>query len=499
MERLERARRRSGAAPVDGPAVLYAPTRNGLAIAAANRVALALGLAPGLALADARARAPDMRTDEHRPDDDAALLRSLAVACERWTPLVALDPPDGLMLDVTGCAHLFGGEAGLLRDVVVWCRSAGFSARVALAGTPDAAGALARFGKGGIVPAGDEAEALRPLPVATLRLAKDERRSLALAGLKNLGDLADLPGPALTARFGAGLTERLHRVLGRDDLRITPLRPPPAIHEDARFAEPLAHHEAILAALGDLAGRAAIRLEAAGQGGRRFEAMFFRSDGGARRLSVTTGRPSRDPRAILRLFHETLDALADPLDPGFGFDLIRFAVSATEPLGQAQPALDGERPQEETLAELVDRLTARFGSDRVLRFRFEDTHDPVRASRLARVADAGRADADGSAPADGEPQSRPLQLFDPPQPIETLAETPDGPPLRFRWRRAQHRVVRAEGPERIAPEWWRAPGRPTRDYYRVEDDEGRRFWLYRDGLYGRETGEPRWYLHGLFA
>ena len=435
---------------------------------------------------------------DHEPGEDAALLGRLAEAADRWTPLVALDPPHGLVLDVTGCAHLFGGEAALRDDVLKRFRAGGFSVRASLAGTPDAARALARFGRVAIVPPGGEATAVRPLPVAALRLAESERAALSLAGLKRIGDLADMASAPLAARFGEELPARLRRALGRDDVRITPLRPPPAVRVEKRFAEPIAHQQAIEGALGELVSRAVARLEETGRGGRRFEAGFFRTDGAVRRIAVETGRPSRDARAVLRLFHERLDALADPLDPGFGFDVVRLAVPTVEPLGQAQPGLDGKAIEEDEVSDLVDRLAARFGPERVLRFASADTHDPARASRLAPAPAAPGRDM-GHRQEAGEPPLRPLQLFEPPQPIETLAEAPDGPPLRFRWRRALHRVVHAEGPERIAGEWWRAPGQPTRDYYRVEDDEGRRFWLYRAGLYDRETARPNWYLHGLFA
>lgn len=442
---------------------------------------------------------PGLIARDHEPDEDAALLARLAEAADRWTPFVALDPPHGLVLDVTGCAHLFGGEAGLRDDVLKRFRAGGFSIRASLAGTPDAAKALARFGRIAIVPPGGEAAAVRPLPIAALRLEEAERAALSLAGLRRIGDLADMASAPLAARFGEELSSRLQRALGRDDIRITPLRPPPAVKVEKRFAEPIAHQEAIEGALRELASRAAALLEETGRGGRRFEAGFFRTDGAVRRIAIETGRPSRDVRAVMRLFRERLDSLADPLDPGFGFDIVRLAVPTVEPLGQTQPGLDGKAVEEDELSDLVDRLAARFGAERVLRFSAADTHDPARASRLAPAPTASRREAARAEQEAGEPPLRPLQLFEPPQPIETLAEAPDGPPLRFRWRRALHRVVHAEGPERIAGEWWRAPDQPTRDYYRVEDDEGRRFWLYRAGLYERETARPRWYLHGLFA
>ncbi|GJE54776.1 MULTISPECIES: Y-family DNA polymerase [Methylobacterium] len=473
--------------------------KGALRLAAVSREALALGLRPGLTLADARARIPTLAAAEHDPAADAALLGRMAEACDRWTPLVALDSIDGLSLDVTGCAHLFGGE-GVLRDrIVVTFRRGGVSTRGTLAGTPDAARALARFSRVRLVAPGEEEAAVRPLPVAALDLPDTDRAALALAGLKKIADLADLPSRPLAARFGEDLTRQLRCVLGFEDRRITPLRPPPACCVEQRFLEPIAHTVAIERTLRDLIARAALLLETAGRGGRVFEASFFRTDGEVRRIAVETGRPSRDPAAILRLLHERLDSLADPLDPGYGYDLIRLGVPTTESLAPVQVSLDGETVGDGEVSDLVDRLVARFGAARVVRFVSVDTHDPVRAARLVPASAFPTRPAEWLMPEPGEPPLRPLQLFEPPQPIETLAEVPDGPPIRFRWRHVLHKVVRAEGPERISAEWWRACEQPTRDYFRVEDADGRRFWLFRAGLYGSETDRPRWYLHGLFA
>jgi protein ImuB len=490
--------RRSGAGP-EGPLVLAAPVKGAMRLAAVNPRALGQGLRPGLTLADARARVPSLAVLDHDAAADAECLSRLAAASERWSPLVALDPPDGLLLDVTGGDHLFGGEAGLAEGVPRTVRRWGFAARAAIAGTPDAARALVRFGEQTAVRPGEEEAAIRPLPVAALEPDGETRIALSLAGLARIGALADIPSETLTSRFGVALTTRLQRVLGREDRRITPLRPPPPVREDLAFAEPISHAPAIEHALGRLVERVALRLEAGGEGGRAFLASFFRVDGAVRTIRVETARPSRDGRTILRLLRERLDALADPLDPGYGFDLLRLDVPVTEPLGVAQGALDGEGRPAETAAisDLVDRLVARFGAGRVLRFVSADSHDPVRASRLVPAPTRPPIGATLCVdPIDRPP--RPLQLFEPPHSIEALAEVPNGPPLRFRWRRFAHRVVRAEGPERIAPEWWRDPEGATRDYWRVEDEEGGRFWLFREGAHAVRPGPPRWFLHGLF-
>lgn len=495
--------------------MLAEPVQGALRLAAVSRQARALGLGPGLTLADASARIPYLVAVDHDPAADALLLGRLAEGCDRWTPHVALDPPDGLLLDVTGCDHLVGGEAALRETVVRTIQGARLHLRATLAGTPDTARALARFGRATVVPPGHDEAAARPLPIACLTLPETTRAALALSGLKRLADLADLPSRPLAARFGEDLTRRLHRVLGREEGRITPLRPVPAVSVERAYAEPIAHAGAIEAGLRELIGRAAGLLDAAGRGGRTFEASFFRSDGSVRRIAVETGRPVREAVTILSLLRERLDALADPLDPGYGFDLVRLCVPVAEPLRPLQTGLHGDETGEDAFGDLVDRLVARLGPSRVLRFAAWDSHDPLRSSQM--VPAHGVSGEPWPVPEPGEPPTRPLRLFDPPHPIEALAEVPDGPPLRFRWRRVQHVVVLAEGPERIAAEWWRRPmapsvepdagpareraayPAPTRDYYRVEDVEGRRFWLFRAGLYGREAGHPRWFLHGLFA
>lgn len=476
-----------------------APRRGVPHLAAVNRAARDLGLAPGLALAEARARLPGLRVRDHEPAADAALLAAIAEDCRRWTPLVGLDPPQGLLLDLAGCAHLFGGEAALRRRILQRLRRAGLTVQGSLAATPDAARALARFGRIAVVPPGGEAAAVGTLPLAALEAEAETVTALHRAGFRRLADLAALPRAALAARFGPPLATRLARLLGEEDRPIAPLIPLPDCAAERRFAEPIRRRSDVEAALQGLLGEVAAQLAARGQGGRRFEALLVRSDGLARRLEVATGRPSREPASLARLFHEALEALAEPLDAGCGFERIRLRVAAAEPLAPAQQGLDGSAAAAAALDELLDRLAARFGPGRVLRFAAADSHDPLRAARLAPAAGATpAADPAWLRPEPGEPPPRPLRLLAPPQPIEALAEVPDGPPLRFRWRRSLHEVVRAEGPERIAPEWWREGRMRLRDYYRVEDAAGRRFWLFRAGLHG-EAPPPRWYLHGLFA
>lgn len=497
-DRLRRQEQQDDAPPEDAPPVVLAEKIKGaLRLAAVDPAAARAGLTPGLALADARARTPALRIAAHRPDLDDALLARVLEDFGRFTPMIALDPPHGLMLDVTGCAHLFGGETNLMRTVQARAERAGLKIQCALAGTPQVARALARFGPGGRFEPGQDRVTARRLPVAALELSDKEDEAMRRLGLKRLGDLDDRPRAPLAARFGADFPTRLARVLGDEDMRITPHRPPAPVVVDRVFFEPISAPEDIERVLSDLLVETMDRLDQTGLGGRALEAGFYRVDGETRRIVVRTGRPTRDARATLRLFRERMAALAAPLDPGFGFDQMRMSVPWTQALAPTQQGLEREVPGEEAFSRLVDRLTARLGPEAVLRFEPFASHIPERAARLVSAA-VHRGDGTWPDLDPDDPPLRPLQMFDPPQPVETLAEVPDGYPLKFRWRRVLHEVTRAEGPERISGEWWRTPNQRTRDYYRVEDREGRRFWLFRQGLYG-ETPEPRWFIHGLFA
>ncbi|CAH1668134.1 Protein ImuB [Chelatococcus asaccharovorans] len=486
------------------PLVVVARIKSALRIVQADAHARRLGLRPGLTLADARARVPHLALADEDQAADLALRDHIADWCDRYTPLVGVDGEDGLQLDITGCAHLFGGEAELRDDLMARLAGQGFTVLSAVADTPDAARAVARHGRGGLVPSGTEREAVRPLPVAALDLEGQKLRALIRAGLTTIGDLASRPRAPLAARFGADLVDRLARTLGEAVHPISPRRPVPELLATRRFAEPIALMDTVLATLRGLAQELDAMLAQRGAGGRRFEASLYRADGAIRRIRIETGRPLRDAAIVIRLLSERIAALADPIDPGFGFDMIRLDVLAAETMTTVQSGLDGRQHDAESLADLIDRLSVRYGQARVLRFTREDSHVPERMARLVpAIAPEGRPDRAGGTWLQGQagdPPAQPFCLFDPPQPIETLAEVPDGPPLRFLWRRVLHEIAAAEGPERIAPEWWRgAEGALTRDYFRVEDRNGHRFWLFREGLYAVEIKHPRWFLHGLFA
>jgi protein ImuB len=481
------------AAPPDAPFALIEKQRGALRITALSRPAAALGLTPGMPLADARAQVPDLAALPFDPEADAALLGQLVALAHAYSPSVMADPPQGLILDIAGCTHRFAdGEAGLKHHLLTTLISRGLTARAACAGTPDAARALARFG----------ARDVHALPVAALDVPPDIHLALQRSGLRRIGDLAAMPRAPLAARFGTSLPVLLARLLEEEDPHITPAPVIDPVAADLRFAEPIGRSDDVLDAIEALLADAAGQLERRGEGGRAFALSLHRSDGHIARLHIETGAPTRDPALVLRLLRERIGSLADPLDPGFGYDSVDLLVPVTEPLAVRQTELEGREARGSALGPLLDRLAVRYGRESVQGFVPGDSHVPERAAWLG-LAGVGTPWSAHSEP--GEPPLRPLTLLDPPQPVEVLAAVPDGPPRRFRWRGKTHLVTRQEGPERIATEWWLRrgghgpnPGR-TRDYYRVEDADGHRFWLFRHGLYEEEGGNPLWYVHGLFA
>ena len=490
----------SGLAP-EVPLAFTDKVKGALRLVAVDQASRSLGLEPGMILADARARVPELKAFERDEASDRAWLEQLADGCVRYTPMVAIDDSNGLILDVTGCTHLHGDESSLASDIEKRMAKLRMTMRVAFATTSRAAHALARYQSLAVK---DETSAILKLAIGALELAPDTTQGLMRAGLKTVGELARRPMTIIAARFGAETVTALRELLGEVAKPIEPRIPLSPILAERRFAEPVARTEYALRMLGNLAQEVGRQLEECGEGGRRFEAYFFRSDGLVRQIAVETGQPSRDPALIMRLLNERIETLSDPIDPGFGFDLIRLAVPATQTLAVTQLKLGGGAAHGAEVAELVDRMSNRLGRGRVLRLVPHDSHIPEQMQLALPAVEAVRPDASWPRPVAGEPPLRPLHLFHPPQPIQVIAEVPDGPPHRFCWRRKFHEVKRFEGPERIASEWWNRPDGSidriglTRDYYRVEDARGRRFWVFRHGLF-EEKSAPQWYLHGLFA
>ncbi|MGD0190450.1 MAG: DNA polymerase Y family protein [Rhizomicrobium sp.] len=553
-DRLQRQWARKGV--IDNrPLVLILKAENAMRLSAVDATAARLGLHPGMALADARAMIPELAVHDADEKADAELLARLADWCERYSPLVALDGKDGLLLDVTGVTHLFGAgsyppleggsksalsasekqisgrghspttghhpspkfasqistlpqgegekntETAMLRHVCRAFAVLGFAMQGAVAGTSAAASALARFAPGTVAAPDADANAVTPLPVAALMADPAALHGLRRAGLKTIGAVASRGRGELAARFGQAFVTLLDRTLGHAASPISPRTPMPDCMAERRFAEPVVAEAMIAETIGALATSLGSVLERRGLGARALAASFFRADGKMRRVEIETAQPMRDAAMVARLFHERLASLAEPLDAGFGFDLIRLAAVRAESVQSRVTSFDENENEKREIAFLVDRLAVRFGAQRILRFHPQDTHIPEAAAVVlpAQYSMPGKTSWSRMR-IDGEAPRRPLRLFEKPELVEVMAEVPDGPPVRFRWRRVLHHVARAEGPERIAMEWWRtARHAPTRDYFRIEDETGRRFWLYRDGLYARETADPRWYMHGVFA
>lgn len=493
---------------VSAPLVIYGKRGNADLLTAVDEMAERLGLHTGLALAQARAMHPAIEAIPEDTEADTALLDNIADWCLRYTPLIACDVPDSLLLDIGGCAHLYGGEQKLVADLGRRIARAGFAYRVAIAGTIGAAHATARFGNPAAYATGEERNIMNPLPLAALRIDPATVASLARVGLKRVGDIADLPRSPLTARFGANLIRQLDRALGAEHEPLTPRLPVAPYVAEQRFHDPIAREEDVLGTVEKLAARLCIALERRGDGARRIELTLFRTDGAVRRIAVGCSRPLRDAQDIRALFSERMAALADAVDPGFGFDMARLSVLIAESCPPEQIGIGSEEEAGE-MVRLVDRLSARLGAQRVRRPVAQDSHIPELAAATLPAQTTGNDhgwDAFRRHRAEVDLAPRPLRLLTQPEPIQALAEVPDGPPLRFTWRRAFHDVVAAEGPERIEGAWWSEQGGPARDYFRVEDKSGLRFWLYRSGLYRDlvrgelpNAAPPSWFLHGTFA
>lgn len=486
---------RGGSGQRDEAPFATASTGNIRRIVALNRSGRRAGLRPGMSVADALAVVPALTLAPADPEADRALLDRLADWCSHYTPWAAADAwsegveGGGLWLDVSGCAHLFGGEEELLAHLTGRLGRLGFTARAAMADTTGAAWAWARFGNRLLpcLPPGGQRDALGPLPLAALRLRPATAATLTGLGLRRIDNLIAMPRAGLAARFGREVAHRLDQALGHDPEPISPRHPPRPHGIHAAFAEPIARPEDVAEAVRRLLARLCKQLEGEALGLRRLEVAAFRVDASVRTIAIGTSRPTRDPRHLARLLAEDLPAL----DPGYGIEMLRLSAAETGALAPEQTALSpgGAGTRADDFSRLLDSLGNRLGFGKVVRFAPRESHLPERAVQTlppaAPLASLSWPD-----------RRRPVRLFSRPEPVEAVAPVPDSPPVLFRWRKRAHRVVRADGAERIADEWWRRAA-PERDYYLVEDEHGRRFWLFRQGHYGGGT-PPRWFLHGIF-
>ena len=485
----------------DKPFVLIADTAHGPRIEATNRPAASAGARVGMMLADARTLCPEIITAAADPAGDLIFLEKLAVWARRWGPWSALDGIDGLLVDVTAVAHLFGGEDKLLDDAVAAFTQREVDMRCAIAPTAGAAWALARHAASGTIlhRSEDMAARLGELPVAALRLDQDILTVLRRLGLKKLGELSTIESDAINRRFrnrkspSANPLIRLDQLLGRIPEPLLPVIPQKVPMVQRRLLEPIRYRQLLDQALSDLASDMASELESEGLGARRLELGLWRVDGEVVVRQIELAAAKREAAHIVRLFTKKLD----DVDAGFGIEMLRLRASWTEVLALDQSDIEtASRNRGIALSTLVDRLAVRLGPGAVTRLVPFASHIPERSQR-------------GQSPLEPEPVSqgqlafhkRPLKLLDQAEPIAVLYATPDGYPKRFRWRGEVHDIKRVEGPERIAPEWWRERGSTRlRDYYRIEDQRGRRYWIYRLGIIGDGRGDmPDWYLQGLFA
>ena len=543
-------------APPEAPFATVIAVGGRQLLAAVNPASAAKGIAAGMPLADALSFLPGLLTRPAELAEDAAALRRLAEWCGRYSPWTAPDGADGIKIETTGSAHLWGGEAGLAADLSGRLARQGIAHRVAIADTLGAAWAVARFaaseaeegacklpvktGKTGgiatylVVAPGETRAALAPLPIAALRLDPAIVEGLHRVGLRRVGEALAMPRDALARRFGNAVARRLDQAL--DDLPepLSPLGEVPTRRVRLSLPEPIADPADLARAAERLTADLVARLEREGMGARRLDLGFHRVDGRVEHIRIGTARPSRDPAHLAKLLTGKLDTI----DPGPGIEDVILAAFAVEPLAAEQienslplansphpnpPPQAGEGARLERrrspspspasgggpgwglgLAPLFDRIGAKLGFDALARLEPRASHIPERASIAAPIETACRERA-GTIPAPQKPP-RPVRLFAPPEPVEAFWVLPDDPPFRFTWRRRTHRIAQADGPERIAEEWWRPDGQliggagspdAIRDYYRVEDLSGRRFWLFRAGLPGDPP--PRWFVHGIFA
>jgi protein ImuB len=507
----------------DRPLVLAVAAAGGPRIAALNEAAEAAGLAIGEPLADARAKAGFLQVRAADPAADAAALRRLTLWATRYTPTASsydeASGADGFFLDVEGSSHLFGGEEKLVTDLAARLKNNfGLPARLAVADTAGAGWAASRFhGKNScILPPGRQAETLALLPVEALRLSPEISATLRRLGLKTVGALLDKPRAPFAARFSAQLLRRFDQALGRVDEPLVPVTPPPVYHSLRYLLEPIVAQEAVVALASRLMQTLERVLARDDVGARGLKLALYRVDGEVKTLDIALTLPTRSVAHVARLIALRLESAATTDDAGFGFEAVGLAVTRAEPLPARQTELTsaGLDDRSERCAALIDKLQQRLGPHSVRRFAAVASHIPERAEMLTAVNGAAlqvpapeRRDV-----AEADLRARPLLLLPHAEPAEeVMALVPEGPPRRFRWRGVTYEIEHAEGPERIAAEWWRTPpssahhdagerqGALTRDYYLVEDLSGHRFWLFREGLYGRETTDAHWFVHGLFA
>jgi protein ImuB len=493
----DRLRRKAGdaAPPAEAPLVMIGREGNRRVVTAADAAAQAAGLRPGMPAAKAQVLVPGLIVQDADPAADAEALERLALwVLQRIAPIVAADLPDGIVIDSTGADHLHGGEEAMIETLIGRLAMSGVTARGAIADIWGAAHALARFGADPhfIAPPGHGAALLNPLPLAALRLPPGMAAELRVLGFESVGDLLAQPRAPLILRFGPELGRRINQALGELAEPIEPVRSLDLIEVRRSFAEPIGAAETIARYVGTLVAQLCAALEEKGLGARRLDLLCHRVDNRIEAVRVGMAQPVRDIKRLTRLLCNQIEKI----DPGFGIELMALAATIAEPLQRRQIASSLIEVATPDISDLVDTIANRVGERAIYRAAPVTSDVPERS--VCRIP-ALSPDTGAAWPSHWP---RPIRLFAHPERIEAIALLPDHPPVSFTWRGVRRRVKRADGPERIHAEWWKRDAElaAIRDYFRVEDSAGERYWIYRAGNgEDPETGSHLWYLHGVFG
>lgn len=476
------------------PIVMLGRQGNRRLVLAADAAARAAGLRVGTPASKAQVLVPGLQSFDLDPAGDAEALDRMALWSLRYAPIVAADPPDGLIIDTTGADHLHGGEDAMLAGLVSRITASGIEARAAVADSWGAAHACARFLARPIfvAPVGQAGAIVRNLPISALRLPPDIVDGLHTLGFERVGEVEAAPRASLTLRFGPELGRRLDQAVGGHCEPFEPIRSPELIAVRRAFGEPISAAETIARYAGKLVVMLCEGLETRGLGARRLDLLFHRVDNRTEAIRVGTAVPVRDVKRLTRLLTDRIEIV----DPGFGIEVMTLTATLAEPFASKQIISSLVEEPEPDITDLIDTIANRIGERRLYRFAPVESDVPERSIR--RIA--------ATAPDDGTSWPgewpRPPRLLTHPEPIEAMALLPDHPPVWFSWRGIRRRVTHADGPERVFGEWWQRDAEmiAVRDYFQVEDETGDRFWIYRAGDgEDPETGSHKWFLHGVFA
>ncbi len=472
------------------PFALALPDHGRMVVTEVNALAQAKGIYAGMVVADARALLHGLQVLDDKPGLAEKILHGLAEWCIRYTPVVAIDLPEGLVFEATGCAHLWGDETKYLRDITNRLHKLGYTVQAAISDTVGCAWAMSRYSRGmSIVATGEQMDTLLPLPAAALRLEPGLTERLQKLGLRQVKDFIGMPRQSLQRRFGPSLLKRLDQALGYEAEFLQPVQPVEPYQERLPCLEPIISLTGIEIALQRLLETVCGRLAKEHKGLRVAVFKGFRTDGKIEKIEISTNHPTHNTTHLFKLFELKFERF----EPAMGIEVFVLEAQKVEEvtpvqvkLWQASQGLDDMQ-----LSEMLDRLSTKFGGGHVQRFLPDEHYWPERSVKQAVLLT--------EQPATPWPagKQRPVQLLATPEPIEVTAPVPDYPPMNFRYKGKLHTIKRADGPERIEQEWWIEDGQ-HRDYYCVQDEEGNRYWLFRLGHYDAAKTYG-WYLHGFFA